>query len=159
MKYSKILFGIIVLLAAGSVVLFATSAKKPVTPAPELVTEMPAGDSPETPEMVVEDETGTGTPEASVKEFSMTAYYDDKGVWYSLKEMSVKKGDTVRMKVTNTKGMHDLTIDEYGIKQELPLNEEVTIEFTADKVGDFVYYCSKPNHRAKGQWGTLKVTE
>ena len=93
------------------------------------------------------------------KNFVMTAYYDDKGKWFSLKEMNVKKGDTVRIKITNTKGMHDFTLDEFGIKKELPLNEEVVIEFVADKVGDFEYYCSKMDHRAKGQWGTLKVTE
>ncbi len=92
-----------------------------------------------------------------IKEFSTTAYYDETGVWYSLKEIRVKKGDTVRIKSTNTKGMHDLTIDEFGVKKELPLNEEVTIEFVADKTGEFVYYCSKPGHRAKGQWGKLIV--
>lgn len=92
-----------------------------------------------------------------VKEVSTTAYYDETGVWYSLKEIRVKKGDTVRIKATNTKGMHDLTIDEFGVKKELPLNEEVTIEFVADKTGEFVYYCSKPGHRAKGQWGNLIV--
>ncbi|MEI8103967.1 MAG: cupredoxin domain-containing protein [Candidatus Moraniibacteriota bacterium] len=93
----------------------------------------------------------------SVKEFSTTAYYDETGVWYSLKEIRVKKGDTVRIKATNIKGMHDLVIDEYSIKQELPMNQEMTIEFTADKVGQFVFYCSKPGHREKGQWGTLIV--
>lgn len=91
------------------------------------------------------------------KEFSTTAYYDETGVWFSLKEMRVKKGDLVRVHATNTKGMHDFTIDEFGIKKELPLNEEVTFEFTADKTGEFVFYCSKPGHRAKGQWGTLIV--
>lgn len=96
---------------------------------------------------------------APVKEFSMTAYYDAKGKWYSLKEMSVKKGDLVRVKITNTAGMHDFTIDEFGIKKELPLNQEAVVEFTADKVGSFVYYCSKPGHRAGGQWGTLTVSE
>lgn len=96
---------------------------------------------------------------APVKEFSMTAYYDAKGKWYSLKEMSVKKGDLVRVKITNTAGMHDFTIDEYGIKKELPMNQEVVVEFIADKVGNFVYYCSKPGHRAGGQWGTLTVSE
>lgn len=112
------------------------------------------------PEMVVENVTEATTSVAStVKEFAMTAYYDESGKWFSLKEMSVKKGDTVRVKVTNTKGMHDFVVDELGVKKELPLNEEVTVEFTADKVGDFVYYCSKPGHRAGGQWGTLKVTE
>lgn len=93
----------------------------------------------------------------SIKEFTTTAYYDDKGVWYSLKEMRVKQGERVRVKATNTKGMHDFVIDELGVKQELPLNQEVVVEFTADKKGTFVYYCSKPGHRAKGQWGNLIV--
>lgn len=91
------------------------------------------------------------------KEFTTTAYYDETGVWFSLKEMRVKKGDLVRVHATNTKGMHDFVIDEFGIKKELPLNEEVTFEFTTDKTGEFVFYCSKPGHRAKGQWGTLIV--
>ncbi|KKU77218.1 MAG: hypothetical protein UY04_C0061G0006 [Parcubacteria group bacterium GW2011_GWA2_47_7] len=47
------------------------------------------------------------------KEFTMTAYYDATGKWFSLKEIAVKKGDTVRVKITNIKGMHDFTIDEF----------------------------------------------
>lgn len=93
------------------------------------------------------------------KEFSMTAYYDAEGKHFSLKEINVKKGDLVRVKVTNTKGMHDFSLDEYGIRQNLPLNQEVVVEFTADKTGEFIYYCSMPGHRAGGQWGTLRVTE
>ena len=91
------------------------------------------------------------------KEFTTTAYYDETGVWFSLKEIRVKKGDLIRVHATNTKGMHDFVIDEFGIKKELPMNEEVTFEFTADTTGEFVFYCSKPGHRAKGQWGTLIV--
>lgn len=106
---------------------------------------------------------GSNTSEVVVttssKEFTMNAYYDDAGKWFSLKEMAVKKGDTVRIKVTNIKGVHDFVIDELGIKKDLPLDTEVVIEFTADKVGDFIYYCSQPGHRAAGQWGTLKVAE
>jgi nitrous oxide reductase len=120
---------------------------------------MPAQGS-ETSEMVVAPEDTLITSESvSVKEFTMTAYYDQKGKWFSLSEMAVKKGDTVWVKITNTAGMHDFTIDEMGIKKELPLNEEVVVEFVADKVGDFVYYCSMPGHREGGQWGTLRVTE
>ena len=97
--------------------------------------------------------------ESAVKEFTMTAFYDDAGIWFSLKEINVSKGDIVRMKVTNIKGTHDFTLDEYGIKKMTPLNEEVAIEFTADKAGEFIYYCSVPGHRQKGQWGTLKVLD
>jgi heme/copper-type cytochrome/quinol oxidase subunit 2 len=109
--------------------------------------------------MMPADEGMGGTMMQSVKEFSMTAYYDAQGKWFSVKEMTVKKGDLVRIKATNTAGMHDVTIDEFKVYKTLPLNQEVTIEFTADKVGDFVYYCSMPGHRAGGQWGTLHVTE
>ena len=94
-----------------------------------------------------------------LKEFTMTAYYDAEGAWFSVKEMSVKKGDHVRVKVTNTAGVHNFTLDEFSIAKNLPLNQDVTIDFTADKVGTFQYYCSIPGHRARGQVGTLVVTE
>ncbi len=94
---------------------------------------------------------------AVAKEFAMDSYYDDKGVWFSVKEIRVKKGDRVQVTVTNTKGMHDFVIDEFGVKEETPLNEKTVIEFVADKTGTFEYYCSKPGHRAKGQWGKLIV--
>ena len=120
-----------------------SSPDAPLPSAPEAV--MPA---PATPVMA-----------DNVKEFTMTAYYDEKGKWYSLREMSVKKGDTVRVGITNVKGTHNFNIDEFGVKRDLPPFEKVVVEFTADKAGDFVYYCSVPGHRSSGQWGTLHVTE
>jgi len=98
------------------------------------------------------------TSESPLKEFAMDSFYDENGVWFSLKEINVNKGDRVRIKVTNIKGKHDFIIDEYGINEITPLNEEVVIEFIADKTGEFVYYCSVPGHREKGQWGTLTVS-
>ncbi len=128
--------------------------------------------APVTKEVVVEEpkevlqETPTETEEPIVenvapatKEFSVDAYYDSTGVWFSVKEISVNKGDNVKIKVKNIKGMHNFNIDEYDVKKDLPLDEEVSIEFVADKAGDFIYYCSIPGHREKGQWGTLKVSE
>lgn len=55
--------------------------------------------------------------------------------------------------------MHNFNIDEFNIHSETPTNKETTVEFTADKVGKFIYYCSKPGHRANGHRGTLIVTE
>lgn len=99
----------------------------------------------------------------AVKEFTMTSFYelaDNKPKpQFSLKEMTVKKGDRVRVKITNTKGTHNFNIDEFNVFADTPLNQEVTVEFMADRAGDFIYYCAIPDHRALGQWGTLRVTE
>lgn len=103
------------------------------------------------------------TSSDEVKEVTMTSYYtmsDGKPYpRYSTKEITVKKGDKVKINLTVTAGTHDFNIDEYNIHQETPLDEQVTIEFTADQVGEFAYYCSMPNHRMNGHWGILKVVE
>lgn len=103
------------------------------------------------------------TSNVPAKEFSMTSYTDIVDGNYhpnfSVKEITVKKGDRVRIKITEISGMHNFNIDEYGVHIDTPLNKEVVAEFVADKAGEFIYYCSKPGHRANGHWGTLKVLE
>jgi heme/copper-type cytochrome/quinol oxidase subunit 2 len=101
--------------------------------------------------------------DSNVKEYTMTSFVkvvDGKYFpQFSLKEITVNKGDKVRIKITVTSGMHDFKIDEYNIYADTQSNKEYVVEFTADKAGDFVYYCTKPGHREKGQWGTLKVLD
>ena len=96
-----------------------------------------------------------------VKEFTIQSFTEViDGKYYpqfSLKEIRVNKGDLVRIKVTNTKGTHDFKIDEFEAYAETPLNQEVVVEFVADKAGSFEYYCTKTGHRQNGHWGTLKV--
>jgi heme/copper-type cytochrome/quinol oxidase subunit 2 len=145
----KLIVGAVIIIAL--VAFFAMRGKKATAPA-----SVPAEKSQSASTTTKPAATAT---QGDAKEFSMTSYYDETGKWFSLKEIDVKKGDKVRIKVTNTKGTHDFNIDEYGIKQMTPLNEETVIEFTADKAGEFKYYCSMPGHRAAGQEGTLKVTE
>ena len=105
----------------------------------------------------------TSADAGELKEFTLTSFYEmvdgKPKPQFSVSELRVKKGNTVRLKITNTKGMHDFVIDELKVYKETPLDEEVVVEFTADKAGEFIYYCSKPNHRALGQWGTLVVEE
>lgn len=108
-------------------------------------------------------ETATTTA-ASVKEFTMKSWMDKTAdgkmsPHFSLNEIKVKKGDTVKITITNTAGTHDFTLDEFGIKKDTPLNQPVTVEFVADKAGTFEYYCSKYNHRQLGQKGNLIVEE
>jgi len=99
----------------------------------------------------------------SVKEVTMTSYasmIDNKPApRFSIKEITVKKGDSVKINVTVTSGAHNFNIDEYNIHENTPLDEQVTIEFTADKAGKFIYYCSMPGHRGNGHWGVLNVVE
>lgn len=139
----KIIAGAVIVIAV--IAFFVLRGDKAAAPAPMQASE--------------KQSTSMTAQQGDVKEFTMTSYYDEKGKWFSLKEMTVKKGDKVRVKVTNTKGTHDFAIDAYGIKKMTPLNEEVVVEFTADKAGEFEYYCSVPGHRQGGQVGKLIVTE
>lgn len=101
--------------------------------------------------------------DAPAKEFTMTSFVEFVGdkpkPQFSLKEITVKRGDLVRLKITVTSGNHDLKIDEFNVYADTKPNEEMTIEFIADKTGEFIYYCTKPGHRENGHWGTLKVIE
>ena len=76
---------------------------------------------------------------APVKEFTIESFYDEKGVWFSLKEISVNKGDIVRIKVTNIKGNHDLDRNEYlYLTADCPYYSLVTIRrFEGDR-----WFCS-----------------
>jgi len=92
--------------------------------------------------------------DADVKEFKLEAV----NFSFSEKEIRVKKGDTVRITVVNAGGFHDWVLDEFELATErLQAGESQTIEFVADKEGEFEYYCSVGTHRAQGQVGTLVV--
>lgn len=110
----------------------------------------------------VEDKDGAMTA-GEVKEFTMTSFYEivdgQPQPQFSMKEITVTKGDKVRIKVTNIRGIHDFSLDEFNISEDTPLDQEVVIEFTADQAGTFEYYCNQPGHRALGHWGTLTVLE
>jgi heme/copper-type cytochrome/quinol oxidase subunit 2 len=101
--------------------------------------------------------------ERAVKEFVMKSYtnmVDGKPApRFSLDTITVNKGDLVRLKINTISGRHNFKIDEFGVFADTPIDEETVVEFTADKVGEFVYYCNMPGHRANGHWGTLKVLE
>jgi cytochrome c oxidase subunit 2 len=89
-----------------------------------------------------------------VKTFNVTA----SNYKFSTSAMSVNKGDTVRITLKNTDGTHDLKVDGYDVKTKLlSSGQEDTIEFTADKIGTFDFYCTYGNHRQMGMKGTLTV--
>lgn len=73
-------------------------------------------------------------------------------------EIKVKKGDHVKITFQNTGGFHDFVLDEFNVKtKNIPAGSTDTVEFTADKVGTYEYYCSFGNHRQMGMKGNLIV--
>lgn len=97
----------------------------------------------------------TGTNSAIVqKKFNITA-----GNFYFVpNKITVNKGDQVTFFITNTGGVHDLVIDELGIKTPVThTGNSSSVTFTATKTGSFTYYCSIPGHKVKGMWGTLVI--
>lgn len=80
------------------------------------------------------------TIEPNVKEFTIKAFR----FGYSPDTMTVNKGDKIRIKIDNTDVLHGIRIPELGLK-----GNEI-IEFTADKIGEFTWYClipCGPGHR------------
>lgn len=72
--------------------------------------------------------------------------------------IKVKKGDNVQITFKNSGGTHDFVIDEFGVKSnQIGEGEEEDVEFVADKIGTFEYYCSVGNHRKMGMAGKLMV--
>ncbi len=80
--------------------------------------------------------------------------------YFSTEEITVNKGDTVHITLTSEEGMHNIVIDEFNVQSDVVNEgEAITIEFVADKAGEFEYYCSVGNHRQMGMVGTLIVEE
>lgn len=77
---------------------------------------------------------------------------------YSLAEIRVKKGEKVVVNLNITEGFHDWVINEFDAHtSQAGEGNKVSVEFVADKVGTFEYYCSVGNHRAMGMVGKLIV--
>lgn len=77
---------------------------------------------------------------------------------YDVKEIRVKKGDTVTIQFESTDGFHDLKIDEFNAAtQKVQPGTPTSVTFVADEAGTFEYYCSVGEHRAHGMIGNLIV--
>lgn len=79
---------------------------------------------------------------------------------YDVKEITVKKGDTVTINFESTDGFHDWVIDEFDAKtSKVQPGVPTSVTFVADKAGTFEYYCSVGSHRMHGMVGKLIVQE
>ncbi len=80
--------------------------------------------------------------------------------YFKPNEIKVKLGQTVKIEFTSKSGLHDFVLDEFNIKTKvLSSGKSEIVEFTADKLGQFEFYCSVPGHRQSGMIGKLIVEE
>ena len=90
----------------------------------------------------------------------LVARAPEAGGW-SPEVISVNKGDTVRLRITGHDVVHGFAIGRLGIDVGPILPGEVaTVEFVADQVGRFTYYCNvwcSPYHYRMR--GTLEVID
>lgn len=83
------------------------------------------------------DDTG-GTPTAATKEFTVKAMSFD----FVPSTITVNKGDTVILHVTSEDTQHGISIPQFGVNENLPPGQTVTVQFVADKSGTFPFFCS-----------------
>lgn len=93
-------------------------------------------------------------PAPQVKTFNITGH----NFAFSTAQIRVSKGDTVKINFQSTEGLHNWTLEGYGVgTQSVNAPGSSSVEFVADKAGTFTYYCSVGNHRQLGMVGTLIV--
>jgi len=74
--------------------------------------------------------------------------------------LMVHEGELVQINLINGEGAeHDVVIDQYAARSSIVIgkNASSTFSFTANKVGEFTYFCSIAGHRAAGMEGLIQV--
>jgi len=77
--------------------------------------------------------------QSDVNEIRMTA----KKYEFNPARIKVKQGEHVRLVITATDRDHGFKLEAFDIDRELKKGEAVTVEFTADKAGTFLFECSR----------------
>ena len=77
---------------------------------------------------------------SDVKEFDMVA----KQWSFEPSTITVNKGDKVKLNIKNEDVTHGFAIFEFGVNKNLPPGKTTIVEFTADKSGEYNFFCSVP---------------
>jgi nitrite reductase (NO-forming) len=76
--------------------------------------------------------------------------------------LQVNPGDVVEITLVNGDALeHDIVFPDFNAESEAirTKGDKTVLVFEADKVGDFIYYCSIPGHKQAGMEGRLVVSE
>lgn len=159
MKQSTLLYvGVIVIVLVGA--LFVISNRKSTSPSESrmMQQETTPAETSGTGAMMQESPTGTSGAMMKTADAKNTFTVTGSNFSFDVKEIKVKKGDTVTVVFKNADGFHDWNLDEFNAhSKKIQGGAEDTITFTADKTGTFEYYCSVGKHRQMGMVGKLIV--
>lgn len=148
------LVALVVLVVLGLVVFFAKpkSASAPATTHQEATSPTPQG-----AQVEVTQEASPTTGEVMSKG-EKTFTIDGSNFKFNPSEITVKKGDTVKVIFKNSGGTHNFMIDEFNVSsQTISSGQTEEVSFVANKAGTFEYYCSVGTHRQQGMVGKLVV--
>jgi cytochrome c oxidase subunit 2 len=79
-----------------------------------------------------------GASAAETKIIKMTA----EKYKFTPETINVNLGDRVVLEITSTDTEHGFGLSAFDIDQDLPKGKTVTIEFTAEKQGEFTFKCT-----------------
>lgn len=112
-----------------------------------------------TKEQALPDKPRYEPPPTAPDEDTITTHYLEAVNYDFLpSELTVAKGDAVRLVITAMDEPHTFTLDAYGIDETLPVGQDVTIEFIADEEGTFIFESTTPSDSAQRMRGKLIVT-
>ena len=80
----------------------------------------------------------SGTLENGVRIINVNAFRFD----FEPNQITANKGEKVKLIVTSTDVTHGFALPDYDINVPLPAGKQTIIEFTADKQGNFQFFCS-----------------
>ena len=90
----------------------------------------------------------------SRREFDLTA----SNYRFSPDRVEVKQDELVKLTVRSADVAYSVTIDEYRVSKRVPAGGEVTLEFRADRAGEFSFYSDlTSDSRHKTMKGSLVV--
>ncbi len=142
--------GIIVLL----ILLVACAAKTAPTPEqkPVVMEEIKIVEDTTMPAKPMYEPPPTGPTDADVEVKIEAKRYE-----FLPDEVIARQGNKVRLIITAQDVPHTFEMPSYNIKEDLPVGEDVVIEFVADKKGDFTFSCGVEGHEGQGMKGKLHV--
>jgi len=129
---------------------------EPVEPTPEVA---PASEVTEPETEVPEPKIVEVAPEPEVQEPQVTEITIEAKRWEFIPStITVNKGDTVKLTIKSIDVSHGFNLATFGVNKRLEPGRETTVEFVADKTGEFSFFCNVSCGRGhSGMKGTLVV--